>query len=104
MSSHQACCQGILNVFTWPPFIIQTDYQTLQWLSNVKDENSCLVWWSLALQPYQFEIQHRKGRVNANADSLSWILYSRRVLRTGEEGGNVIEADLETEKQPWYML
>ena len=86
------------------PFIIQTDYQTLQWLSNVKDENSCLVWWSLALQPYQFEIQHRKGRVNANADSLSWILYSRQVLHTGEEGGNVIEADLETENQPWYML
>ena len=86
------------------PFIIPTDYQTLQWLSNVKDENSRLARGSLALQPYQFEIQHRKGRVNANADSLSWILYSRRVLRTGEEGGNVIEADLETEKQPWYML
>ena len=79
------------------PFIIQTDHQTLQWLSNVKDENSHLARWSLALQPYQFEIQHRKGRANANADSLSQILYSRRVLRTGAEGGNVIEADLETE-------
>ena len=27
--------------------------------------------WSLALQPYTFEIQHRKGRDNANADALS---------------------------------
>ena len=42
------------------PFIIQTDHRTLQWLSNVKDENSHLARWSLALQPYQFEIQHKK--------------------------------------------
>ena len=27
--------------------------------------------WSLALQPYTFEIYHRKGRDNANADALS---------------------------------
>ena len=59
------------------PFIIQTDHRTLQWLSNVKDESSRLGRWSLALQPYQFEIQHRKGRANANADSLSWIHYSK---------------------------
>ena len=97
MSSHQACCQGISTVFTCRPFIIHTDHQTLQWLSNVKYENSYLARWSLALQPYQFESQHRKGRANANADSLSQILYSRRVLRKGAEGGNAIEADLETE-------
>ena len=73
------------------PFIIQTDHRTLQWLSNVKDENSRLARWSLALQPYQFEIEHRKGRANANADSLSRSIPPKKVLRTGEEGGNVIE-------------
>ena len=73
------------------PFIIQTDHQTLQWLSNVKDENSHLTRWSLALQSYQFEIEHRKGRTNANADSLSRGFPPKEVLHTGEEGGNVIE-------------
>ena len=73
------------------PFVIQTDHRTLQWLSNVKDENSRLARWSLALQPYQFKIEHRQGRQNANADSLSRVLYPNQVLRTGEEGGNVIE-------------
>ena len=73
------------------PFIIQTDHWTLQWLSNVKDENSHLARWSLALQPYQFEIEHRKGRANANADSLSQSIPPKKVLCTGEEGGNVIE-------------
>ena len=76
------------------PFIMQTDHWTLQWLSNVKDENRQLAKWSLALQPYQFEIKHRKEWVNTNADSLYWILYSKQVLRTGEVGGNVIEPDL----------
>ena len=73
------------------PFIIQTDHQTLQWLSNVKDENSHLARWSLALHPCQFEIEHRKGRGNANVDTLSWSTYSKKVLHTGEEEGNVIE-------------
>ena len=73
------------------PFVIQIDHRTLQWLSNVKDENSHLARWSLALQPYQFKIEHRQGRQNANADFLSRVFYPNQVLRTGEEGGNVIE-------------
>ena len=73
------------------PFIIQTDHRTLQWLSNVKDENSRLARWSLALQPYQFNIEHRRGRANANADSLSRVPNLKDVLRTGEEGRNVEE-------------
>ena len=27
--------------------------------------------WSLSMQPYQFQVQHRKGIDNANADALS---------------------------------
>ena len=56
------------------PFVIQTDHRTLRWLSNVKDENSRLARWSLALQPYKFKFEHRHGRQNANADSLSSTL------------------------------
>ena len=73
------------------PFLIQTDHQTLQWLSNVKDENSHLARWSLALQQNQFDIKHRHGRTNANADSLSRVPHFNKVLRTGEEGRNVEE-------------
>ena len=68
------------------PFIIQTDHPTLQWLSNAKDENSQLARWSLALQPHQFDIEYRRGRANANADSLSRIPYVKDMLRTEEEG------------------
>ena len=57
------------------PFVIQTDHRTLQWLNNIKHENNCLARWSLSLQPYQFEIEHRKGQANTNADTLSRVCY-----------------------------
>ena len=53
------------------PFVLQTDNRALIWLQKFKDKNARLTRWSLALQPYTFEVQHRKGRDNANADALS---------------------------------
>ena len=53
------------------PFKVQTDNQALQWLNKAKETNARLTRWSLLLQPYQFTVEHRKGRTNANADALS---------------------------------
>ena len=53
------------------PFIIQTDHRALQWLDRLKDSNPRLARWSLALQPYQFTVEHRAGHLNGNADALS---------------------------------
>jgi len=52
-------------------FVIQTDHRALQWLTKFKNHNSRLMRWSLALNPYLFQVQHRKGTDNANADALS---------------------------------
>ena len=52
-------------------FTIQTDHRALEWLDRVKENNGRLTRWSLALQPFQFTVQHRRGAHNANADSLS---------------------------------
>ena len=54
-------------------FTIQTDHRALVWLDLLKDKNSRLTRWSLALQPYNFEVQHRTGHANGNADALSRI-------------------------------
>ena len=53
------------------PFIVHTDHNALRWLMNVKDPTGRLARWSLFLQQYDFEIQHRAGKNNANADGLS---------------------------------
>ena len=52
-------------------FITQTDHRSLEWLVCLKENNSRLCRWSLALQPYQFNVEHRAGSKNKNADALS---------------------------------
>ena len=52
-------------------FTIQTDHRALVWLDRLKDKNSRLTRWSLALQPFQFSVCHRAGREHGNADALS---------------------------------
>ena len=66
-------------------FVIQTDHWALQWLTKFKDSNARLMRWSLALQPFRFQVQHRKGVYHANADALS------RQAQTEEGGRGVIE-------------
>ena len=52
-------------------FTVQTDHRALAWLHRSKDNTARLTRWSLALQPYSFDILHRAGTANANADALS---------------------------------
>ena len=53
------------------PFKIVTDNRALVYLDKFRNENSRLTRWALALQPYHFEIVHRPGNTNGNADGLS---------------------------------
>ncbi|KAM9312124.1 NXPE family member 3-like [Gastrophryne carolinensis] len=50
-------------------FIVETDHNSLRWLHMVSGTNGRLL--RLALQQYQFDIRHRKGRDHGNADGLS---------------------------------
>ena len=68
------------------PFQIQTDHRALQWLNNFKEKNSRLTRWSLVLQPFTFTIEHKKGKDNANADTLSRMPeYMFQPLEGGEK-------------------
>lgn len=52
-------------------FQIVTDCRPLRWLMNVRDPGSRLARWNLQLQEYDFEIEHKSGKGNTNADALS---------------------------------
>ena len=54
-------------------FVVQTDHHALTWLHRLKENNARLSRWSLALQPYDFEVKYRAGKLNGNADALSRI-------------------------------
>ena len=55
-------------------FLIETDHRALQWLANFHMSNCGLTRWSLALQPFNFRVRHRRGCENANADAHSQLL------------------------------
>ena len=54
-------------------FIIETDHNALTWLNQVKSKNRKLLRWSLTLQEYDFQVIHKAGSRNRNADALSRI-------------------------------
>lgn len=53
------------------PFKVVTDHASLKWLMSQKDLSGRLARWSLKLQAFDFEIEHRKGVANVVPDALS---------------------------------
>ena len=58
---------------------------------NFKEKNSQSTRWSLALQPFTFTIEHKKGKDNANADTLSRM--PEDMFQPLEGGQNVTEPE-----------
>ncbi|KAL0176818.1 hypothetical protein M9458_029148, partial [Cirrhinus mrigala] len=59
-------------------FTLVTDHAPLQWMARAKDTNARVTRWFLALQDFHFEVPHRAGVTNTNADGLSriWTAYA----------------------------
>ena len=72
-SALQACLLG-------KRFTVYTDHRSLD---RLRDTNPRLTRWSLALQLYSFEVIHRAGTDNTNADALSRIETKKFVLEKG---------------------
>ncbi|CAG8732433.1 3230_t:CDS:1, partial [Funneliformis mosseae] len=53
------------------PFTVITDYSALKWLRTLKIPKGRHARWIMELQQYDFNIQHKPGKNNANADALS---------------------------------
>ena len=71
-------------------FTVQTDHKCLQYVHRLKDENSRVTRWVLALQLYDFRVQHRPGKVYANADGLSRQAWSEDAECRRRGGGGVL--------------
>ena len=52
-------------------FIVRSDHGALRWLFKFKNPEAQIARWLETLSTYNFEIQHRAGRIHSNADALS---------------------------------
>lgn len=52
-------------------FLVRTDHAALKWLLQFKNPEGQVARWLEQLQEFNFEVEHRSGRVHSNADALS---------------------------------
>ena len=67
------------------PFIVQTDHLALEWLDRLKENNAKLSRWSIALQPFKFQVRHRPGKEKTNG-----LPFSSSDKMTFVEGGRCV--------------
>ena len=82
------------------PFKIVTDHRALRYLHTMRNANQRLTRWALAMQPFNFTIEHRPGVQNGNADGLSRQAWrddnnAPHCCAAGEEGGSVGDSPLQ---------
>lgn len=75
--TERECLAVLTAVEKFRPFIegtrftVITDHASLQWLQNLKDPMGRLARWALRLQAFDFELIHRKGKLNVVPDAMS---------------------------------
>lgn len=52
-------------------FKIVTDHNPLKWLKKHRSSSTRLERWSLKLEPFDYDIEYRPGRIHSNVDALS---------------------------------
>ena len=64
-------CETFRHYLAPSSFIVITDHANLKWLMSSTKISGRLARWILQLQDFVFEVRHKPGRANRNADALS---------------------------------
>lgn len=74
-------------------FKIVCDHKPLIWVFSIKDPGSRLARWRLKLEEYEYEIIHKPGKYNKNADALSRIKINplEPLSDSDSDGSNLID-------------
>ena len=59
------------HILRFKPFILRTDSKCMQFLDSLKEVRGIYARWLNFLQGFEFEVVHRPGVTNQNADALS---------------------------------
>ena len=76
-ATQKQCLAGVLVVTHWRPyiwghhFVCVTDHNALRDLHSMQDTSNMLTRWAIALQSYDFMVEHKPGKLNIIPDTLS---------------------------------
>ncbi|CAB4441358.1 unnamed protein product [Rhizophagus irregularis] len=86
-------------------FTVITDHAALKGLMNAKVPTGRRARWVMELQQYDFEVIHRSGKENKNADALSRLEFEEKVIK-GDLGGSdqeIMKMEHNKEKKLRYV-
>ncbi|MCP3664111.1 MAG: hypothetical protein GY696_16745, partial [Gammaproteobacteria bacterium] len=64
-------CRKFNPILSYRRFVLNTDSSALLQIKNLKPQTSMLIRWTEELAALDFEVKHRPGQLNTNADALS---------------------------------
>lgn len=79
-------------------FKLVTDHSALRWMLSLKEPSSRLMRWTLRLQEFNYEVEHKAGRRHTNADALSRAV---RGVQVKTPGFNESELQIAQRDDPW---
>jgi hypothetical protein len=85
-ATERECLAMVWAVEHFEPYLygrkyeLVTDHQALLWLRSLREPSKRLARWILALDPADFTIRHKAGKLHADADALSRIQHSQTPL------------------------
>lgn len=94
------CLQKVRYIILGSKLVIQTDNQAITFLKTCKLINARLTRWILALQDFNFTIEHCRGIDNPVADALSRVKYSNATQSVDEPDHDLLVAHFERIPDP----
>jgi len=70
--------------------ISMTDHSSLQFILKKPNPSPRISRWGLCLQQYDYEVKHRPGKTNTNADALSGVFQSLALTQSIPDKENKI--------------
>ena len=67
----KACIEQWEHYLRMDKFLLRTDHAALKWVSTMACRDVTMLRWAGYIQEFNFDIEHRPGRLHVNADAMS---------------------------------